>query len=224
MKQWAGLSASARAVALRPRIENGRGGTRGRGSRNAADPQQKGVASSVAEDALLLSTAKLALSTARQVRQLSAVVTQCVAIPDGSRFAEGFKVIAQRDLPWMEDAQLHTWALIMATILDSGEEGQAADDLRVVRAHQESAVSAAMLRGHVLDCQASRTWSGDCTNLRFAVSTELREVAQCVSRLLVAGGGRIRYGAAPRGPLERAVASSLLAHVGAAGTRRAITS
>ena len=47
---------------------------------------------------------------------------------------------------------------------------------------------------------------------------------QCVSRFSVVGGGRIRYGAAPRGPLERAVASSLLAHVGAAGTRRAIAS
>ena len=220
MRQWAGVAASARAVALRPRTTSGRAEAKSRAARNAPNSQHQNAEHLVADDALLLHTARLALSTARQMRQLSSVVSQTVGVPDTSRFAEGFKVIAQRDLPWTDDGLLHTWAMAITTMVDVGEEGQVAEHFRLQRVHLDACTSPALIREHVLECQVHRCWSGDCTNLRFAVTPELREVAQCVCRMLVAGGGRVRYGAAPRGPLERAVASSLTARIGPAASHR----
>ena len=68
-------------------------------------------------------------------------------------------------------------------------------------------------RSIVLECDVRTTFSGDTINVKYATTEELRDVTVALTRRLVALGAKVLYGAAPRGPLERAVASSLASHL-----------
>ena len=136
------------------------------------------------------------------------------------RFAAALRWVTDRNIERFEDGLLHTWALLMPSWLFVRNASMPLHCFYIVRTHCESCSGPVALRKHILECQVSRAWAGDCCNVRYAVSPELHEVGHSVGRLLVAGGARLRYVAAPRGPFERAVAAPLTARVGHLATQR----
>ena len=168
-------------------------------------PQEKGQPS---QD-LLLSTAKLALSTARQVRQLTSAVMRTLSVPLTSPVGTKLQEKAGRDQPWREDQILYTWGLVVLLICALPDTGLPMESLMPLRAHASACNSMDAIRPYVLECDVRTTFNGDAINVRFATTEELRDIAAALTRLLVALGAKVLYGAAPRGPLERAVAASL---------------
>ena len=51
----------------------------------------------------------------------------------------------------------------------------------------------------LVECDVRTTFNGDTINVKFATTTELRDAALALTRLLVSLGGKILYGAAPMG-------------------------
>ena len=102
-----------------------------------------------------------------------------------------------------------TWALLVLAILDAADESTPIDPLRVLQEHANHCTAPSALRDLIYECSVIRTWAGNACLIRLAVSAEMQQVAAAAWRLCVAFGGLVKYGPAPRGPLERA-ASSLL--------------
>lgn len=208
MRQWA--TGGERTIALRPRTENnarGRGKGRGRQSDQAAHPPSQALTGG--QDDLLMQTARLALSTARQTRLLSAIVSRTLTVPDTSRIATALTTIARQEQRQGDDLMAYLWGLLILAIIDLSPDGLPQESLQPIRLHAEQCTTLASVRDSVLECQTYRTWSGDSNNIRLVVTVDLQEICMCVIRVLVSLGARMRYGPAPRGPLERAVSSSL---------------
>ena len=102
-----------RATAARPRRQDTQlakastARARGNGSQQGLPTQQR-----LASDNILTNTAKLALSTAKQVRQLTCAVRRTLSIPTASPLGPKFQVIPARDLPWRDDQLLYTWGIL----------------------------------------------------------------------------------------------------------------
>ena len=198
-----------RATAVRPRRQDtqlAKASTvraRGKGSQQGSSQQRP------ASDNILINTAKLALSTAKQVRQLTCAVMRTLSIPTASPLGPKFQAIAARDLPWREDQLLYTWGLLITTLCEAPDSGTVSDALACLRAHAISCHSPDALRPYVLACDVRTTFNGDTVNIKFATTSELHVVEVALTRQLITVGGHILYGAAPRGPLERAVAAGL---------------
>ena len=158
---------------------------------------------------LLMQTTKLALATARQVRQLQATLLRTVSVPDACHFGSGFSTLARQDRPWSENYHAYQWAQIMLLITENPPTGATEEMLSSLRTHASSCNSPEQLKEHILECTVSRTWAGDCTNLRIATSHDFQELTMLTTRLLTMGGASIRFGPPPRGPLERAASNSL---------------
>ena len=201
MKQWA--SNSERAVALRARKE-----PRAQ-QRHSTGPQGTSGEQRLPDGDLLTSTARLALQTARQVRMLTTVILRTIRVPDSSKLAQQLGVIARRMPQYTEDAQAVTWALMVLALLEVTEESTTQEPLRMLREHAAACCSSAALKDSILECSVARTWAGNATNVRIAVAPEMTTLANAAARVMVAAGGMIRYGPAPRGPLERNAAALL---------------
>ena len=214
MRQWA--ANPERGLTLRPRVE---GGNRARGKGSGHNHDQPAARTSTrlhGADELLCQTARLALSTARQARMLTAIVSRTITMPDGTKISAALLQITRQDLMPSEDQPAYMWGLLMLALADLHQEGLPADSYQCILDHAEHSTTIATVREHILDCQIYRVWSGDATNIRVAVANELQGVLLAAIRILVHLGGRLRYGPPPRGPLERAVSSALQAHADSA--------
>ena len=201
MKQWA--TNGERAVALRARKEPRAQQRHPTGMQGTNGEQRQ------PEGDLLTTTARLALQTARQVRMLTSVVLRTITVPDSSRLAQQLGAIARRTLQYTEDAQAVTWALVVLALLEMAEESTTQEPLRMLREHAAACCSSAALKDSILECSVARTWAGNATNVRIAVAPEMNALANAAVRVMVAEGSTIRYGPAPRGPLERDTAALL---------------
>jgi hypothetical protein len=168
-----------------------------------------GTASTNNDHSLLTATAKLALATAKQVRTLVSVTGKTYNIPDACALGGPFfAVLARQDRPWTPHNLAYCWAQIILWILEHPMTIPE-ETLQALRTHANAYMSAESLQPYIMDCQLTRTWSGDTTNLRLTMSPELRDVGGLLSKVLVGAGCQIRYGAPPRGPLERLVSDSM---------------
>ena len=107
----------------------------------------------------------------------------------------------------------NVWAQIMLVICELPLVDMPCNATDVIRTHVHHCTSAEQLQDHVWECQLVRTWAGTATIWKLSTSTDLQPVASAADRILVCSGAHMKYGPAPRGPLERATASALQAHV-----------
>ena len=121
--------------------------------------------------------------------------------------------IAGRDQPWREDQILYSWGLVILLICELPDTGLPMEPLTSLRAHASACHSMGAIRPFFLECDVRTTFNGDAINVRYATTEEMRDVAVAMTRLLVTLGAKVLYSAAPRGPLERAVAASLASHL-----------
>ena len=202
MRQWA--PNAERGLILRPRVDDGNR-TRGRGRGRARQPDQAATQTGPRlqeADDLLCQTARLALSTARQTRMLTAIVSRTITVPDGTQISPALQQIARQELPPSDDQPAYTWGLLVLALVDLQGDDLPSEPQQRIRDHAERSTTITAVRDYILDCQIYRTWSGDCTNLRVAVANELQEILLSIMRMLIHLGGRLRYGPPPRGPLE----------------------
>ena len=211
MKGW--VTSSDRAVVVRARKQDNRGSKAHQPSAGAkAEPAR--AARIERDEDLLMATARLSLSNARQLRTLTGILLRTVTIPDGTKFGTRLAELARQEKPWHENNLVIVWGSVIIMISEATADGLPIDCLKVIHEHAVAAVAPAALREHISECYVSRAWAGDSSIWKFAVSPELREVAQAVCRCLVASGASLRLGPPPRGPLERATAAALATRVG----------
>ena len=211
MKGW--VTTSDRAVAVRARKQENRGSTAHQPPVGAKAESARAARIERDED-LLMATARLSLCSARQLRTLTGILLRTVTIPDGTKFGTRLAELARQEKPWHENNWVIMWGTVILMIADATDDGLPLDCLKVIREHVVAIAAPTTLREHVSECFVSRAWAGDSSIWKFAVSLELREVAQAVCRSLVASGATLRLGPPPRGPLERATALALATRVG----------
>ena len=210
MQGW--LQAAPRQSAVRPRREP-QPQHHLRTHQSSATPALAGGVVAVATipraDAdLLTCTSRLALSTARQMRTLSGMAVRTLTLPDTSPLAQPLAVVAHMEKPWSENMLCYTWGHLI-TVLLAHPDNLPPEALLILQTHAQSQLTPDALREHILECHVARTWDGSSTIIKFATSTELKEVSAAIILLLTSSGARLRFGAPPRGPLERATASAL---------------
>ena len=65
------------------------------------------------------------------------------------------------------------------------------------------------LREPIQECAVYRAFGGDCSIVKLVADASLQHLVLIITRALVAFGGQIKLGPAPRNPSERAVATAL---------------
>ena len=90
-------------------------------------------------------TARLALSTATQVRYMSGLITKTASIPDASLLGKLFADYAKIDRPWTDNLLAFTWAEIILLALDH-PQGLHEESLMILQAHAIAFTSAASLK------------------------------------------------------------------------------
>jgi hypothetical protein len=158
---------------------------------------------------LLRSTALLSLETARKVRLLNSVATRTVFIPDHSPVASTVRIIAARDRTYRDTEHVYTWAELVLAVLEHANEGMPAATRDLLRSHANACSTVDVLIEDVLHCILTRCHAGNGCNLVLAVSPSLQQIAYVLLRALICAGCSIRFGPAPRGGKERAVAAAL---------------
>lgn len=165
-------------------------------------------------DDLTVATARLALATARQVRSLAATVVKTVSIPDTTLWGPQLRELASRERNYGDNELAYMWAQLLIILLEASQENLPADALAHLLEHSRQSKTPETLREVILECNLSRAWSGDSTTLKYALSSDFHATGAALSRVLVAGGSRLRFGPAPRGPFERQTSAALDARLG----------
>ena len=118
-----------------------------------------------------------------------------------------------REKTYNDQMTVLMWAHILLIVTTNPHEGAPVDALRQLQEHVQSCTSPEQLREAILECDLSRTHSGDTANIKIAVTPALHPILNSLIRILVATGGNMRFGPPPRGPLERAAAAALRHHM-----------
>ena len=140
MRQWA--ANPERGLTLRPRVE---GGNRARGKGSGHNHDQPAARTSTrlhGADELLCQTARLALSTARQARMLTAIVSRTITMPDGAKISA--LQITRQDLMPSEDQPAYMWGLLMLALADLHQEGLPADSYQCIANELQGVLLAAI--------------------------------------------------------------------------------
>ena len=122
--------------------------------------------------------------------------------------------VARREQQVSEDSTAITWAMMIPALFASADDNLPTQHVNTLRDHAERCTAAACVRDWIHECMVVRVWAGDATLLRMAVEPELQSIANAVLRICVAMGGQVKYGPAPRGPLERQVSTLLAQRIG----------
>ena len=210
MENWA--LQQERAAAQRPRLSQGEGHRRGGRAPSAVVVVSAGndrVATTHNSGDLLHRTARLALDTARKVRDLTAACARAIAIPDSSCYRPPVQTLAEGPRTYVDAEFSYQWAQLVLIVLAAHPENASGDSLRLLREHAALCVNPQMLQEHVSECVLTQCFAGGKTNLRSASDSELHLLVQPLTRRLLAAGYRIRFGAASRSTQERAVLSAL---------------
>ena len=158
---------------------------------------------------LLQATARLSLETARGLRQLRAAVIRTITIPDNSPAGIAVRRLAESEHQSGSDDIAITWAQLVLAILSIPTADLPVTLSDPLRAHAAAMVRPASLRESVHECAVYRTYSGDATIARLSADACLQTELLHISRALVASGGQLRLGPAPRSAGERAVAAAM---------------
>ena len=97
----------------------------------------------------------------------------------------------------------------MLAVLEHANEGMPAATRDLLRSHANTCSTVDVLIEEVLHCVLTRCHAGNGCNLVLAVSPSLQQIASVLLRALICAGCSIRFGPAPRGGHERAVAAAL---------------
>ena len=119
------------------------------------------------------------------------------------------KAQAARDRSYHETEQAYAWAQLILATLEYAADSMPAAAREALRNHAAATPNAESLLDDVLQCVVVRCHAGDGCNLILAVSPQLQPVATILTRALVCAGCSVRFGPAPRGRHERAVAAAL---------------
>ena len=160
---------------------------------------------------LLQCTAELALETARNVRCLSSIALRTITISDTCNCGQGIVDLAAQEQTYNEMELVYTWAALVLVILRTPQAVLPEASMEILRRHSGACPTAECLKEHIKECSVTRTYTGTASNIRLAGSYEVQDAMQAVCRCLVAMGGVLRFGAAPRGGKERAVLAALQA-------------
>ena len=174
-----------------------------------APGQPPQVNSNVSHSDLLHATALLSLETARKVRLLSSVTTRTIFIPDTAALGTPMRALAARDRSYHETEHAYAWAQLILATLEHAADSMPAAAREALRNHAAATPNADSLLDDVLQCVVVRCHAGDGCNLILAVSPQLQPLATILTRVLVCAGCSVRFGPAPRGRHERAVAAAL---------------
>ena len=178
--------------------------------RDRGAPGQPSQASSnVSHNDLLHATALLSLETARKVRLLSSVTTRTIFVPDTAALSTPMKALAARDRSYHETEHAYAWAQLILATLEYAADSIPAAAREALRNHAAATPNADSFLDDVLQWVVVRCHAGDGCNLILAVSPQLQPVATILTRALVCAGCSVRFGPAPRGRHERAVAAAL---------------
>ena len=160
---------------------------------------------------LLHATARLSIETARNVRMLTAIAVRTLSVPALSQCGPPVRAVAEQPRTYAEHEPAYTWAqLVLLALALVPEDSQDAGHL-LLRQHAVQSTRPELLRDHLQECQVTRCYSADASNIKLAVSGELAPTAQALCRTLIAGGATLRFGAAPKSSAERAVTTALTA-------------
>jgi hypothetical protein len=178
---------------------------------------------------LTTQVAKLALSTASQLRLHQAVLIYTLIVEDTAEYA---KAMFAAGLAYAEDHRQkltngHTyrmagpphpyvWAALVCGLLTlfAGAKAdtlaqQLRTDLELLKAHSDSTSSPLALQDNVHICRISKAFMKGTAKIQLSVSAELQPVLAALTRLLQSKGATLMHGAPPKSPLERAVETSL---------------
>lgn len=161
-------------------------------------------------DEVVAATARLALTSEKEVRLLKGWVQKTTLLPEGSlhrRLSEA-GVVLMRDEPWSDEhAPARVWARL---VLAAMEEAAAPTEAReVLAAHVAAMRGEADLVSLVQETRVVKTHEGTQLKLQFVVEPELQNVARALCRVLLAAGGTLKNGPAPPGPQARALKGAL---------------
>ena len=146
MKGW--VTSSDRAVVVRARKQDNRGSKAHQPSAGAkAEPAR--AARIERDEDLLMATARLSLSSARQLRTLTGILLRTVTIPDGTKFGTRLAELARQEKPWHENNLVIVWGSVILMIADAMDDGLPPDCLKVIREHAAAAATPAALREHI---------------------------------------------------------------------------
>ena len=176
---------------------------------NAARPATTGVHPEASYHELALNTAKLALTTAKQLRHLQATILRTLTVPDSTVYGPGLSALASTERGYNENAHAFAWAQLLLVLIDTHGVKAGEEITKPLHDHVANCATPDQLKDHIMECTLIRTWQGDSTLIRLATSSELRELCSIAVKLIVLAGGQVRYGPPPRGPMERATAACL---------------
>ena len=158
---------------------------------------------------LAVNTAKLALTTAKQLRHLQATILRTLTVPDSTVYGPGLSALASTERGYNENAHAFAWAQLLLVLIDTHGVKAGEEITKPLHDHVANCATPDQLKDHIMECTLIRTWQGDSTLIRLATSSELRELCSIAVKLIVLAGGQVRYGPPPRGPMERATAACL---------------
>ena len=161
------------------------------------------------DQGFVVATARLSLETARRVRFLTAVCARTIASPDSSSCGLTIKGLAEEARTDHVHEAARLWARLILAVLALPTSGTLEAALVVLCQHAAQSVSVAPLQEHLLDCVVVCRYAGDSSNLRLAVTADLYQPMQALTRVLIQTGATVRFGPAPRSGQERAVANAL---------------
>ena len=95
---------------------------------------------------LLVQTTKLALATARQMRQLQATLLRTMSIPDACHYGSGFSTLARQERPWSENYHAYQWAQAVLLLTEYPPTGATGEMLSPLRKHAGSCNSPEQLK------------------------------------------------------------------------------
>jgi hypothetical protein len=140
-------------------------------------------------------------------------MARTLVCPDNTLLGPGLKQLASVPLAWHEHKLAFAWAKLVLLLLQSPPEGPEQPDLQPLRVLAETCSQPYQLKYAVLECSFHRSWSGDSTVVKLVVTPDLHELMLLIVRTIVLRGSSLKFGAPPKGPLERAAQTALTAHV-----------
>ena len=171
-----------------------------------------GDRTTTADGEFLRQVARLSLATAATVRQIKGVVCRTLLIPSTCEIISLVKS-ATKELhgqSTISTAQTPPHVVVFVTICKwIAACADCPADAQKLISNFLTSVPPEELKFQVLVARISKCFDASKTRIELAVTNEAQPVTNAVISQLVKKGGKLCFGAAPRGPLEREVQARL---------------